>query len=210
MRGLVVWLVAVLIRVVGGTLRVRRLGWGRVHELRRRGEPFAFAVWHGRTPLLLAELRGERCLPLVSLSADGDRAADILRSLGYGVVRGSTSRGGAEGLLRLAREARDGGVPAVTVDGPRGPAESVAPGVVGLAQATGLWIVPVAASCRRGWRLTSWDRARLPRPGSRAVVLAGRPVRVARTDDREDATARLSERMRSLHRTADRVVGARR
>ncbi len=175
MRRLLPWLVARLLLLVHTSLRTRRLGWARVERLKERGERYSFAVLHGRALLMLGELRNEDCTALVSRSEDGEIAAGVLRSLGYGVVRGSSSRGGASGLRALSREATNGAVPAITVDGPRGPAGHIAPGIAGLAKITGSWIVPISASCSAGFRLSSWDRTMVPRPGARNVLVFGRP-----------------------------------
>jgi lysophospholipid acyltransferase (LPLAT)-like uncharacterized protein len=208
MRRLIAWLVARVLLALGWTLRFRRVGWRRVRQLRARGEPFAFAAWHGRSLVMLPGMRDEGCTALVSLSHDGDHATALLESLGYGVVRGSSSKGGAGGLRGLVRAARRGEIPSVAVDGPRGPAGVVAPGVVGLSQLAGLWVVPLAASCRSGLRLRTWDRTLIPGPGARVLVLAGRPIRVARDGDRLGATRALERRLQSLHRCADRLAGA--
>ena len=58
-------------------------------------------------------------------------------------------------------------------DGPRGPAEVVKPGIVGLARLSGAAIVPVAVGASSEWRLGSWDGFRIPRPFARCVVRFG-------------------------------------
>ncbi len=85
---------------------------------------------------------------------------------------------------------------AIPVDGPRGPAESVAPGAVALARASGAWIVPLAAASRRPWRLRSWDGTRLPRPFARTVIAVGRPYRAGAGSD---GSVDLAVRMARLH-----------
>lgn len=207
LRPLLARLGAILLLALGATMWTRRVGWRRVRALREKGEPFAFAVLHGRSLAMLACMRYEGCTALVSRSRDGDWATALLGALGYGVVRGSSSRGGTAGLRGLLRAASAGRVPALTVDGPRGPAGRVAPGVVALSQIAGIWIVPLAASCRRSLRLRSWDRTLLPAPGSGLLVLAGRPVKVPRDADRSRAIRELELRLASLHESADRLCG---
>ena len=194
------------LRLLFASLRRRWVGRHRLEALRARGEPFVFASWHGRSALLAPAMRDVGPTILVSGSRDGAWATAVLQGLGYGVVRGSASGGGARGLRGLLRATRSGTPVAVTVDGPRGPGGHVAPGVVALAQVGDVWIVPVAAACRRGWTLRTWDRTRVPAPGSTAVVLVGRPVKAARTADRDEVVAALEARLRSLHRAADRLV----
>ena len=174
--------VAGVLRMVHRTLRPRWLGADRIGPLHARGEPVAIAVLHGRAALLAPARSGYPFVfggrpraVLVSASADGAWASAVLEDLGYEVVRGSSSRSAVSGLRALRRALTAGRSPILTVDGPRGPAGSVAPGIVAVAPPEGLWIVPLAASARRGIRLRSWDRHWLPVPFTRVVGLVGRP-----------------------------------
>jgi lysophospholipid acyltransferase (LPLAT)-like uncharacterized protein len=68
---------------------------------------------------------------------------------------------------------------AITPDGPRGPRREVKPGVVRAAQRERAWILPLHAAAERAWRIRSWDRLMIPKPGSRVQVAYGAPFRVA-------------------------------
>ena len=56
----------------------------------------------------------------------------------------------------------------ITPDGPRGPRRHMAPGPIYLASKLGLPLVLMGYAYDRPWRLHSWDRFAIPRPGSRA------------------------------------------
>src|SRR4030095_13186859 len=106
-----------------------------------------------------------------------ERAARLVRRFGFVVVRGSSSKGGAGGCGGLAR-ALDGGHSVVVVpDGPRGPSETVKPGVVALARMTGAPVVPMALGASSEWRARSWDGFRVPQPFARCVVRVGETLR---------------------------------
>ncbi|HAN93250.1 MAG TPA: hypothetical protein DCQ33_14390, partial [Nitrospira sp.] len=64
-------------------------------------------------------------------------------------VRGSSTRGGAEAFRQLIRLGRSGGNLVLTPDGPKGPRQVVKVGVVQLARATGLPIIPMAFGCSK-------------------------------------------------------------
>jgi lysophospholipid acyltransferase (LPLAT)-like uncharacterized protein len=83
--------------------------------------PLVFAFWHGQQMALVAARRRRRIAALVSWSRDGEWQTGIMRSLGISVLRGSSSRGGSEGLRRIVRALRQGQDAAFAVDGPRGP-----------------------------------------------------------------------------------------
>ena len=154
---LVALLVMVALRLLRATWRVREVGQlpaGRC----------LVAFWHGdQIALTAASLRPT---VLVSRSRDGELGALAARLLGYGVARGSTSRGAVAGSLGLARTLRRGGAAALAADGPRGPRHAAAPSAARLARISGASLVPVGVTASRAWRLSSWDRMTIPAPFS--------------------------------------------
>jgi lysophospholipid acyltransferase (LPLAT)-like uncharacterized protein len=114
-----------------------------------------------------------------------------VRRFGFVTVRGSSSRGGAGGLLSLARAIRRGHSVVVVPDGPRGPREVLKPGVVSLARLTGAHVVPAALGASSEWRARSWDEFRIPKPFSHCVLRLGEPISVPRDlDGAGEETAR--------------------
>ena len=87
-----------------------------------RGNTFIFALWHGQLLPLLWHHREEGVLVLISEHRDGELVARTAQSLGYGLIRGSSTRGAERALISLVRELQAGHEVAITPDGPRGPA----------------------------------------------------------------------------------------
>ena len=113
---------------------------------------------------------------LVSHSKDGENMAKAVRFLGYNVKRGSSSRGGAAGLIALIKAVREGRSVVLAVDGPRGPRGTCKPGIVRLAQKTGVPLYPVGVATSKKWTFEkSWNKTYIPLPFSRQVVLVGEP-----------------------------------
>lgn len=146
----------------------------------RRGEPVIFALWHGRLLPLTYYHRGRGITAIISQSEDGEYIARVVEGWGYHTVRGSTSRGGSGGLRGLVKAARAGHSLAITPDGPRGPRQTLQPGVITLAQLSGLPILPLAGGCDRAWWPGGWDRFCVPKPFARVRVRYGEPRYVAR------------------------------
>ena len=203
--------------VLMATCRVR-VGAGaeyleRVLESER---PVVLAFWHNRMAVCgdLIHRRmvrqGRPVAVLASLSRDGELAARMGLARGFRMIRGSTSRGGLGGLLRLYRAvSRQGCSVATAPDGPRGPAHECQPGTLMLARLTGAPIVPLAYAADRFWRVRSWDRLVVPRPFSRAVVTVGEPLEVAA--DLPDAgladlSVVLERRLDDLVRQAEELI----
>jgi lysophospholipid acyltransferase (LPLAT)-like uncharacterized protein len=197
---------ALLIRAWMGTVRFRfdfRLP-GERHPTDWRRRRFVYVIWHDS--LLFGVSLRARLTTLVSQHADGELITQICRRLGLEVVRGSTTRGGGQGMLDLLHASRQSHV-VVTPDGPRGPRRRVQPGVVFLASRCGLPIVLGGLGYSRAWRADSWDRFVIPWPGSTIYCVAGEPIHVPPDLDRDglERYRRLvEERLLALTDSAER------
>lgn len=205
---------AILARMAGisiallrGTLRVERLHFERYLELRARGVPILFSLWHGRMFLPIQAHRRQGIVTMASQSQDGEIIARWLESNGYRVVRGSTTRGGGEALRQMVRQVRSGRHAALTVDGPKGPARVVQPGVLQLARLTGAWILPITSSSVRPKFFRSWDRYLLPKPFSRNVVAYGEPFPIPDELGDEAALSKISAAIDAATEEADQATG---
>ena len=167
-----------LIAVLGRTLRWQVEGYDHYDAIRRLGEQPIFAFWHGRILPATWFWRDRDIVVMTSENFDGEWIARIIRRFGFGVARGSTSRGGARALAQLRRALRAGKSAAFTLDGPRGPARTAQPGAVWLSGLTGNPILPFHIEAARYWAADSWDRTQLPMPFSRVAVAIGEPIRV--------------------------------
>lgn len=149
------------------------------------GEPVLYAHWHGDELLLIKAYRGNRMAIMASRSKDGELQAGFLRGLGYHVVRGSSSKGGAGGLKGLVDAVIGGKYNAsLAVDGPRGPVHRVKPGILKLAAMTGCALIPGAAAASSRYVFKkSWNQAFLPGLFAKCVIVYGQPVKVTRDLD---------------------------
>ncbi|MGK2935034.1 MAG: lysophospholipid acyltransferase family protein [Gemmatimonadaceae bacterium] len=190
-----------LIRLLASTWRYRVLGEDELTKLRAAGAPFVFSIWHGQLLPLLWHHRGQGVAILVSEHKDGELIARFAESLGYGTIRGSSSRGAAGALLGLVRALNEGREVGITPDGPRGPACSYAPGAAVAASKAGALILPLAAHANRAWRLRSWDRFMIPKPFARVTLAYGEPVLLP-----DDARAAAAETPR-LESAMNAAVG---
>jgi lysophospholipid acyltransferase (LPLAT)-like uncharacterized protein len=215
LAGLAPPLAAAAVRALGATLRLTEAGVEALQPRWVQGQPVIYAVWHGRIlmiPWLNARLRrtrGARAVRvLASRSRDGELAARWVTRFGLSIVRGSSSRDGADALRALVASVRAGQDVAVVPDGPRGPRERVQAGIVVLAATTGAPIVPLAFAARPARRLASWDRFLVPMPFARAAVVFGAAATVPRHADREVAREDVERALRDVTDMADRLVGA--
>lgn len=173
--------------------------WRLLYET---GKPFLFLCWHESLLPLLWRHRGQGITLVVSEARDGQYLADFGRSLGYRLVRGSSTRGSVRALIGAIRELEQGMTVAFTPDGPRGPRRRMKPGVVAAARRSGAAILPLHAEADRAWRFRSWDRFMLPKPMARVRVVYGAPVVVKEDDAPDQAQLSLERVMADLTRRA--------
>ena len=143
----------------------------------QRRQPI-FAFWHGRILSATYYWRDRGIVVMTSRNFDGEWIARIIRRFGYSTARGSTSRGARRALIQLKRDLLAGRPAALTVDGPRGPAQRVQPGAVWLAGVTGNPILPFHIEADRHWSASSWDRTQIPLPFSATAIAIGAPFEV--------------------------------
>ena len=156
--------------------------------------------WHGQQMMSIRELvwfrpAGLKLGLLVSPSVDGEGPAIMARMAGMAVMRGSSSRTGAQALRAMYRAiVRDDVSPIVTPDGSHGPRRVFKAGALLLSQLSGRPMVPIAYAARRAWLMPTWDRFALVWPLSRVVTIIGEPRFVPRGLD-DAALERLRSEM---------------
>ncbi len=174
------------IRLLHATMQLEFRGREFLEEARREPGQFILAFWHSRFVMMPYSYPGARITVLSSRHRDSEMLARILLRLGLDLSKGSSTRGGAAGLMEILRKVKRGYDVGMTPDGPKGPRRRVKPGVIAVARLSGLPIVPVTFSSARAGRLKSWDRTLVPRPFSRGVFLYGSPIRVPRDAGRDE------------------------
>lgn len=198
------------IGLMSKTWRARWDGLENLEAARGAGGGHIIALWHGRMLVPMAHHKNKGWTVLVSQSGDGDTVAPILRRYGYGVIRGSASRGGARALREMLALLESGAVLVITPDGPRGPMHAMNPGLVWMARATGYAVVPAGFVADRAWRMKSWDRFTVPKPFARVSFVYGTPIRIARestTADLEAASLEIAAAMHACERRALAKLG---
>jgi lysophospholipid acyltransferase (LPLAT)-like uncharacterized protein len=195
-----------LVLLLGATWRVEEIHYERVEAVHESGRPALFAFWHGVLLPLTYICRRRKIQVLTSLHRDGEVISRVIEALGFGAVRGSSSRGSARGLVSMIARGAEGFDLAVTPDGPRGPAGSVKRGVFYLAEKSGARLVPVGVGASRARRLSSWDSFMIPLPFSRVCVVYGEPLVWDESDSFETRSARFSEAVRKASAEAEEAA----
>ena len=141
-----------------------------------------FAAWHGRLFLFPYFYRyyhdlHNLCI-MVSKSRDGEMFKRLLEKYDIKTVRGSSSRGGISAMKSLIKVTKNGKDTALAVDGSKGPAFKVQPGILLLAQSSGIPIIPLAYDASKKIVLNTWDKLIIPLPFSKVHVTIGELIHV--------------------------------
>jgi lysophospholipid acyltransferase (LPLAT)-like uncharacterized protein len=168
-----------------------------------------YCFWHQCVLPCAFYFRRTGATILISQSFDGELITRTLELFGYRAIRGSSSRGGQQGIHGL-RRALDEGTPAIfTADGPRGPIYRAKMGPVKLAQLTGAPIGSFHLQPEKAWVINSWDRFLVPKPFTRIAVSWGLWTMVseeATNEELEPLRAQLDVALeRARERASERV-----
>lgn len=141
------------------------------------GQRGIYVFWHEYITIPFF-LRGHCDIAmLLSRHRDAEWLAHAARYMGFDTVRGSSNWGSTAALKQLLKVSETKHL-AITPDGPRGPRRRMAPGPIYLASKLQLPLIPMGFGFNRPWRLKTWDRFAVPKPGSRARCIMGPAIQI--------------------------------
>jgi lysophospholipid acyltransferase (LPLAT)-like uncharacterized protein len=198
-----------LVKLLSSTYRLVIVDPHKESDVLARDGSIIYASWHQRFFPGITFFATRRPIAiLISRSKDGEFISHIVNILGWVAVRGSSSRGGSEGLQLLKGLAKKGYKIGHIVDGPKGPFGMVKPGLLRIAQVSGMAIVPTITSSEKRWTFRSWDRFMVPTPFSRVVIRFGDPIYVApdiSEEEFEEQTRLVEASMKALYEDTDLI-----
>jgi hypothetical protein len=194
---LITWAGYLFIRFIGPTLRFQTaVEEGCLSD--GMSSPLGiYCFWHRCVIPVAYRFRNRKIAVMTSRSFDGEYIARIINKLGFGAVRGSSSRGAVGALMGMKQELDQGNPVAFTIDGPRGPIYVAKPGPILLSQKTGYGIVCFHIAVERAWILKSWDRMMIPKPFSRVAGWGSTTLHVP-AEATEQEIAALHEQMQAM------------
>jgi len=166
------------------------------------------AFWHEHMAFGAHIFKGTNYHTLTSYSYDGELAARVVRKFGLEAVRGSSSKGGSDALKGLQIALEKTGCVGWTLDGPKGPRRVAKPGVAILSARTKAPIIPMSAVIDKAWRLNSWDRFPVPKPGAKITVVFGTPIHPPNSEDPDEIEVVRKEVEDSLNNSLRRLEKA--
>ncbi len=194
---------------------VQIIGTEHIDKIAKSKKPFIPCYWHQQhlfCTWYMKKLikRGLKIGFLISPSVDGEIPAKLARAWGGEIIRGSTTRTGAQAMRDMyTLVVKQGISPVSTSDGPQGPIHTFKMGDVLLAQFTQAPLIPLAYAAEKAWMLGSWDKFLIPKPFSRIVIVIGEPVYVAKgivAEDLEPVRLQMENSLKQLTKTAQATL----
>ncbi len=190
--------------------KVKIHGEENLLNLAKAGKPVMVCVWHGRLlfPSWYIRLKITNLYAIASRHTDAEIMARILKRWGYGLIRGSTKKGGKAVVQKMVEVFKDGGIIAITNDGPKGPPRISKPGSTGVAIKYGVSMVTITGSASKFWQINSWDRFMLPKPFGRIDIVVAPPLEITTPpENNEEEIKLLSDYMNHYQDKVDRITG---
>ncbi len=173
-------------------------------RLIQSGKPVMLCVWHGRLLFPSWYIRLHTTLHIISSRhEDSEILAHILKHWGYGLIRGSTKKGGMRVIRKMTEIFKNGGIIAVTNDGPKGPSRIAKSGSIGLAIKNNVKIITVTGSATKYWQMKSWDRFMLPKPFGKIQIVVSTPMDITEKPSTAEKEVQLLSRF--MNRYQDEV-----
>ena len=165
-----------LIFLLGKTIKFEFVGEEYLEKIKQSGKVPIYAFWHNRIFLATYYFRDQNIVVMASQSFDGEYISRFIQRFGYGAARGSSTRGGVGAIVKMIRVMREKLPTAFTIDGPKGPRYEAKSGACILAKKTGNPIVPIIFEANSFWTIGSWDKLQIPKPFTKAKIIAAKPV----------------------------------
>lgn len=216
--GTLIWM---YMSILSHTLRWKVEGIEHLRTLWESPQGWVAATWHSRIllmPYAQIRMRPKWKKPphpaalMVSPSKDGEFTKRAGTWLGLYIIRGSSSgrKDKSKRGVSAAREAMEvmqkGGGIVMTIDGPKGPRETVGIGTIKLAQQMGVPIMIYGLSANAK-RLNTWDRLLWPNPFARGAVVIPEPIPTSKSMDSEELRQRVEIALRAATARADELAG---
>jgi lysophospholipid acyltransferase (LPLAT)-like uncharacterized protein len=208
LRTILPYLGLLFVKIIYSTYKIRIINDHIEKNIFNKGNRPIYASWHQRFfPGILFLSQRKPIAIIVSLSKDGDIISNIIKILGWHPIRGSSSRGGANALQQIKELAGSGYSLGHIVDGPKGPFGEVKPGIIALAKASGMPILPTIISAENKWIFGSWDKFIIPKPFSKIIIKFEKEIYIPGNSGKEDFElhrAMLKKKLFDSYESADK------
>lgn len=167
------YLIQLTVNVLYKTCKIRIEGEQNMRDAIDSERPILLCSWHGRLMFAVHYVRIQKLKvwAIASTHDDSETLSKVLKRWGFGLIRGSSTRGWKNVITSMIRKLKSPKtIIALTNDGPKGPLQIAKSGSLQLARKANAHIIAFSGTASRYFELGSWDKFRLPKPFSTVVI----------------------------------------
>jgi len=198
------WLIQLLFSL--NTIKIK--GEEGFLKLLKSNKPIMICVWHGRLlfPSWYIRFKTTNLNAIASRHPDAEIMAQILKKWGYSLLRGSTKKGGKELIYQMDKTFKEGGIIAITNDGPKGPVRVAKLGSIGIALKNNANIITITGSCTKFWQMKSWDQFMLPKPFGTIQIVISESIQTSNINDLSNEQETITSFINKYEKIANNMV----
>ncbi|RTK92418.1 MAG: DUF374 domain-containing protein [Rickettsiales bacterium] len=156
-----------------------------------------FALWHNRLAFGMHIFKKyDNVMALASSHTDGKLITDIIKTMNYDVIEGSTNRNPMGAVRSIIKAISTKGKVVITPDGPRGPVYKVNSSITKIAFKYNKSLIPISCSTTDYFELKSWDRMIMPKLFGKVIVIFGKSIELSGNQEQDDKA--LEEQLKDL------------
>lgn len=195
-----------ILKLIFLTLDVRIMGAEKEID---GNKSYVCGMWHNKLLVILLCLKAlKKRAGLASPSKDGELISVPLEKMGYKMIRGSSGKDSVKSLVQIIKLIKTEGYSLGTpLDGPKGPAYEVKPGMIYAAQKSEKQLVLVGGAYSKKWVFSkTWDKFQMPKPFSKVICIVGKPIDVPKDADPKEYSEIIREKLIELDQQAEREI----
>ncbi len=146
-----------------------------------------FTLWHNRLTFGMHIFKNyDNVIALASPHTDGKLITDIIKTMNYEVIEGSTNRNSMEAVRSIIKAISNRGKVVITPDGPRGPVYKVNSSITKIAYKYNKSLIPISCMASDYFELKSWDKMIMPKLFGNINVIFGSAVELTGNQRQDD------------------------
>ena len=147
----------------------------------KNNQPFILAFWHSQLMMISYAWKSPKNINILASSHSDGRFGAIVGKY-FNLYNIPTSVDGSSVTIRnIYQQLKEKNYIGITPDGPRGPKEIVSEGIVKIARATNIPIIPCGFWSSKNFRLKSWDTFLVTLPFSKCWFIWQKPIYIPKT-----------------------------
>ena len=183
---LLAFFVALYIIFVKLTSKIHYINLSIPQSFWKNNEPFILAFWHSQLLMISSTWKSPNKINILASShSDGRFGAMVGRYFNLNNIP-TSFHGNSFTIRTIYKKLKEKNYVGITPDGPRGPKEIVSEGIIKIARATNIPIIPCGFWSSKNFRLKTWDSFLVTLPFSISWFVWQKPLHIPKKTKDKD------------------------